>query len=387
MQTTRKIAIATGTRADWGLLSPVARALAARTDCEVVILATNMHLIPEYGDTISEIRADGFADVVRVEMPVDTDTPLDTVSAMAGCMQGMARELTRLHPDLIVILGDRFEMLATATAALMTGVPIVHIAGGEISEGAVDDSIRHAITKMASLHLTATEPYRRRVIAMGEEPGRVINTGAIGVWNMLHAPRMSRRELEESISFTLPEGSLLVTYHPATLDPENPAVRCRALLDALDRFPDSHVLITYPNNDARGRVIIDMIEEYARLNPSRVRVIPSLGRTRYISALTCVSAVVGNSSSGIVEVPSMGIPTVDVGIRQRGRLAGASVNHCGDAADEIAAAIAAALSPEGQETARTSPNPYAKADTLAIMAEAIACTPLDKLRTKKFHDI
>lgn len=387
MQTTRKIAIATGTRADWGLLSPVARALAARTDCEVVILATNMHLIPEYGDTISEIRADGFADVVRVEMPVDTDTPLDTVSAMAGCMQGMARELTRLHPDLIVILGDRFEMLATATAALMTGVPIVHIAGGEISEGAVDDSIRHAITKMASLHLTATEPYRRRVIAMGEEPGRVINTGAIGVWNMLHAPRMSRRELEESISFTLPEGSLLVTYHPATLDPENPAVRCRALLDALDRFPDSHVLITYPNNDALGRVIIDMIEEYARLNPSRVRVIPSLGRTRYISTLTCVSAVVGNSSSGIVEVPSMGIPTVDVGIRQRGRLAGASVNHCGDAADEIAAAIAAALSPEGQETARTSPNPYAKADTLAIMAEAIACTPLDKLRTKKFHDI
>ena len=387
MQTTRKIAIATGTRADWGLLSPVARALAARTDCEVVILATNMHLIPEYGDTISEIRADGFADVVRVAMPVDTDTPLDTVSAMAGCMQGMARELTRLHPDLIVILGDRFEMLATATAALMTGVPIVHIAGGEISEGAVDDSIRHAITKMASLHLTATEPYRRRVIAMGEEPWRVINTGAIGVWNMLHAPRMSRRELEESISFTLPEGSLLVTYHPATLDPEDPAVRCRALLDALDRFPDSHVLITYPNNDARGHVIIDMIEEYARHNPSRVRVIPSLGRTRYISALTCVSAVVGNSSSGIVEVPSMGIPTVDVGIRQRGRLAGASVNHCGDAADEIAAAISAALSPEGQETARTSPNPYAKADTLAIMAEAIACTPLDKLRTKKFHDI
>lgn len=387
MQTTRKIAIATGTRADWGLLSPVARALAARTDCEVVILATNMHLIPEYGDTISEIRADGFADVVRVAMPVDTDTPLDTVSAMAGCMQGMARELTRLHPDLIVILGDRFEMLATATAALMTGVPIVHIAGGEISEGAVDDSIRHAITKMASLHLTATEPYRRRVIAMGEEPWRVINTGAIGVWNMLHAPRMSRRELEESISFTLPEGSLLVTYHPATLDPEDPAVRCRALLDALDRFPDSHVLITYPNNDARGRDIIDMIEEYARHNPSRVRVIPSLGRTRYISALTCVSAVVGNSSSGIVEVPSMGIPTVDVGIRQRGRLAGASVNHSGDAADEIAAAISAALSPEGQETARTSPNPYAKADTLAIMAEAIACTPLDKLRTKKFHDI
>ena len=383
----RTIAIATGTRADWGLLSPVARSLASRPDCEVSILATNMHLIPEYGDTIREIEADGFADVVRVEMPVDTDTPLATVKAMSGCMEGMARELTRLRPDLIVILGDRFEMLATATAALMTGTPIVHIAGGEISEGAVDDSIRHAITKMASLHLTATEPYRRRVVAMGEEPGRVVNTGAIGVWNMLHAPRMTRRELEESIGFTLPEGSLLVTYHPATLDPEDPAVRCRALLDALDRFPDSHILITYPNNDARGRVIIEMIERHAADRPDRVRVIPSLGRARYITALECVSAVVGNSSSGIVEVPSMGIPTVDVGMRQRGRLAGPSVIHCGDSTDEIAGAIASALTSEGQETARTSPNPYAKADTLDIMVRAIAETPLDTLRHKKFHDI
>lgn len=382
----RTIAIATGTRADWGLLSPVARGLASRPDCEVSILATNMHLIPEYGDTIREIEADGFADVVRVEMPVDTDTPSPPSRPCRGAWR-MARELTRLRPDLIVILGDRFEMLATATAALMTGTPIVHIAGGEISEGAVDDSIRHAITKMASLHLTATEPYRRRVVAMGEEPGRVVNTGAIGVWNMLHAPRMTRRELEESIGFTLPEGSLLVTYHPATLDPEDPAARCRALLDALDRFPDSHVLITYPNNDARGRVIIEMIERHAADRPDRVRVIPSLGRARYITALECVSAVVGNSSSGIVEVPSMGIPTVDVGMRQRGRLAGPSVIHCGDSTDEIADAIASALTPEAQETARTSPNPYAKADTLDIMVRAIAETPLDTLRHKKFHDI
>lgn len=387
MQTPRHIAIATGTRADWGLLSPVARALAARPDCRVSILATNMHLIPAYGDTIAEIEADGFADVVRVEMPVDTDTPLATVKAMGACMEGMAGELTRLRPDLTVILGDRFEMLATATAAMMTGVPIVHIAGGEISEGAVDDSIRHAITKMASLHLTATETYRQRVIAMGEEPHRVINTGAIGVWNMLHSPRPTRRELEESIGFTLPEGSLLVTYHPATLDSVDPAVRCRELLKALDCFADRHILITYPNNDARGRVIIDLIEEYARLHPGRVRVIPSLGRQRYIAALECVAAVVGNSSSGIVEVPSMGIPTVDIGMRQRGRMAGASVIHCGDSATEITAAIARALSPEWREVARTSPNPYARPDTLAMMTEAIAGTPPETLRHKHFHDL
>ncbi len=383
----RTIAIATGTRADWGLLSPIARALTERTDCRVVILATNMHLSPRYGETIREIEADGLPEIRRVDMPAGIETPVETVDAMAACMSAMARELDQLRPDLLVILGDRFEMLATATAALMLRVPIVHIAGGEISEGAVDDSIRHAITKMAALHLTATEPYRRRVIAMGEEPERVINTGAIGVYNILHTPLLSRRELEESVGLTLRPGSLLVTYHPATLDDGDVATRCQALLAALDRFPESDVIITYPNNDPRGRVIIDLIEEYGRNNPGRVRVIPSLGKLRYLSALRYVSAVVGNSSSGIVEVPSMGIPTVDIGIRQRGRLCSDSVIHCGDSADEIADAISLALSPEGQKRAQTSPNPYARPDTLDIMVKAIAETPLEQLRTKKFHDI
>ena len=179
----RKIAIATGTRADWGLLSGIAKALDARDDCEVVVLATNMHLSPRYGDTINEITSDGFCPE-RVAISDTTDSPSGTVKAMAECMAGMAEALDRVRPDLLVILGDRFEMLATASAALMMRVPIVHIAGGEISEGAIDDSIRHAITKMSALHLTATEPYRRRVIAMGEEPERVVNTGAIGVYNL-----------------------------------------------------------------------------------------------------------------------------------------------------------------------------------------------------------
>ncbi len=383
-----KIAIATGTRADWGLLSPVACALSRRPDCRVEILATNMHLSPLYGDTINEIVADGFGGcITRVEMPVGTNDPVGAVEAMAVCMTGMARALRELAPDLIVILGDRFEMLATATAALMLRVPIVHIAGGEISEGAVDDSIRHAITKMASLHLTATETYRRRVIAMGEEPGRVINTGAIGVYNILHTPLLSREELAASVGLPFRPDTLLVTYHPATLDSDDPAIRCRALLDALDRFPESDLIITYPNNDPRGRVIIDMIEAYGKANPERVRVIPSLGKLRYLSALRYVSAVVGNSSSGIVEVPSMGIPTVDIGIRQRGRLCSDSVIHCGDSAPEIAAAIAEALSPEGRARALTSPNPYSRPDTLDIMVDAITGTPPHILLSKKFHDI
>lgn len=383
----RKIAIATGTRADWGLISGIAVALREREDCQVTVLATNMHLQQRYGMTVNEIKDSGFTDIICVPMPDTGDTPVGTVDAMAECMRGMANALQSVAPDLIVILGDRFEMLATASAALMLRIPIVHIAGGEISEGAIDDSIRHAITKMSALHLTSTEPYRRRVIAMGESPERVINTGSIGVYNLMHEPLMSRAGLERSIDFTLPEGSMLVTYHPATLDTGDTAEKCRNLLAALDRFPDSHILITYPNNDAQGRVIIDLIEEYGRRNPDRVRVIPSLGKLRYLSALRCVSAVVGNSSSGIIEVPSTGIPTVDIGIRQKGRLCSDSVIHCGDSTDEIAAAITYALSPEGQAMARKAQNPYARPDTLDLSVRAIAGTPLEQLRTKKFYDL
>lgn len=384
---TRKIAVATGTRADWGLLSGIARALDARPDCEVTVLATNMHLNPRYGDTLKEIIADGFLTPVCVPMPDTTDSPVGTVEAMSDCMTGMARELQLLKPDLIVILGDRFEMLATATAAMMLRIPIVHVAGGEISEGAIDDSIRHAITKMSALHLTATEPYRNRVIAMGELPERVINTGAIGVYNAMHEKLMSRDELEVSIGMNLPQGSMLVTYHPATLDDGDPADRCEALLAAIDRFPDSNVIITYPNNDARGRVIIDIIEKYGAEHPDRVKVVPSLGKIRYLSALKYVSAVVGNSSSGIVEVPSAHIPTVDIGIRQQGRLSGRSVIHCGDSEEEIAYAIRYALSPEGQNMAKEAENPYFRPDTLDTIVTAIAETPLEKLRNKKFYDI
>lgn len=382
----KRIAIMTGTRADWGLLSPIAADLSRRAGITVDIIATNMHLSDCYGHTVDEIRADGFN---PVELPVETDddTPRGKLRAMAQCQQGVAEILESLGTDLVVILGDRFEMLAAATAALMMRVPVVHIAGGEISEGAIDDSIRHAITKMSSLHLTACETYRRRVIAMGESPDRVINTGAIGVYNLLNGEPMTAAELSESIGFTVDSSTLLVTYHPATLDVNSAASLFGNLLDALDRFPALKVLFTYPNNDAGGRTIIPMIEDYVARNHGRAFAVPSLGRRRYLSALKTVAAVAGNSSSGIVEVPSAGIPTVDIGIRQQGRLRSDSVIHALDSADSIAEAIAKALSPEMRAVAATAPNPYCGPDTLKRITDAIASANPAELKMKKFYDI
>lgn len=384
----RRVAIVTSTRADWGLLSGIAHGLAIRDDVDLRIVATNMHLDPRYGNTITEIEADGFDVAEKVEMIPETDAPVDVAKATSRCVAGMADAFDRLRPDLLLILGDRYEMLAVATVATLMRIPIAHIAGGEISEGAIDDNIRHALTKLSALHLVATEPYRHRVIAMGEHPSRVINTGAIGVYNIANIDLMTKDRLEASIGgMTLGRDSLLVTMHPATADDGLVADRMQSLLDALDRFPDSNLLITYPNNDSNGAVIIDMITRYTDRWPSRVTVVPSLGRVRYLSALRYVGAVVGNSSSGIVEVPSAGIPTVDIGIRQQGRIAAESVIHVADDADSIAAGITKALSKDFRAMASKVVNPYYKPDTLKLIVEAVAETPLEMLRGKSFYDV
>ena len=385
----RKICIATGTRADWGLLSGIAKALDSRDDVELQIVATNMHLSERYGATYHEIERDGLHIDYRVPMPADTDSPHDTVVAMSECMRGFADAYETLRPDLLIILGDRYEMLAVASAAAMMRIPIIHIAGGTVSEGAVDDSIRHAITKLASLHLAETDEARRRIVQMGEDPARVVATGALGVWNIMNQPLLSKAELEESLGgFTLdPESTLLVTYHPATLDNGDPAARFNELLGALDMFPRSKVLLTHPNNDAGGEAIAALVEDYARANPDRVRAVTSLGMLRYLSSLRNVAAVVGKSSSGIVEVPSMHIPTVDVGIRQKGRLCSASVIHCADDCESITEAIATALSSEGRRQAREASNPYYRPDTVTLMVRTILDFMPRRNVTKRFNNL
>lgn len=387
-----RITILTGTRADWGILTPLAQALRNRTDVALSIVATNMHLSERHGMTVNEILRAGFAVDRRVPMPIVTDSPVERIHAMAQCMNGMANALTELRPNAVIILGDRFEMLASASAAAMLRIPIIHIAGGTVSFGAVDDSIRHAITKLASLHLTETEEHRRRVVQMGEDPARVVTCGALGVWNIMHRPLLTEDELAQALGgFRVTrDRTILATYHPATLDNVPPADSFRQLLIALDRFPDHNVLFSGANNDAGGMAINAMIEEYAAANPTRVKAVKTLGMELIISTMRHSAVFVGNSSSGIVEAPSAGIPTVDIGNRQAGRQRAASVIHCPDDADSIEAAIRRALSPEMHELAARRESPYYHENTRTIMVDAIMrflADLADGHANKTFHDV
>lgn len=367
-----KICIVTSTRADWGLLMPLAKALRNEDGLGTAIVATNMHLMERFGMTVDEITDAGFDVAARVPMDIEGDDEASRVRAASLCMAGMADAFLQIKPDAVLLLGDRYEMLAVASAAAIMRIPVIHIAGGAVSEGAVDDCIRHAITKLSSLHLTETEEYRRRVIQMGEQPDTVVNTGAIGVWNGRNITPVSKESLEEFLGMRLDGETAIVTYHPATNDTSaTPAEQVEAMLEAIAQFPDLKCVITYPNNDAGGASTIPLLEKFAATHPARVRLVPSLGMLRYQSMLKIASLVIGNSSSGIVEVPSAGIPTVDIGIRQQGRTAAQSVIHCGNSRRDISEAISEALSPAMKELAAKCENPYYRPDTLALMRNAV----------------
>ena len=383
----RKICVVTGSRAEYGLLSGLMRAIQEDKDLQLQVIATNMHLSPEFGLTYREIEKDGFQIDKKVQMLLSSDTPNATTKSVGLATIGFADAYEDLQPDLIVVLGDRFEILAAVSAALFFKIPVAHLHGGEITEGAYDDSIRHAITKMSHLHFTSTEAYRQRVIQLGEQPDRVFYVGAIGVENIKRVSLMSQAELENSIRFKLGEKSLLVTYHPVTLENHTAADQCQNLLEALDEFPEYKVIFTLPNSDTDGRVIIQLINEYVSLHSERCMAIPSLGLQRYLSALKCVSAVVGNSSSGIIEVPSFGIPTLDIGNRQKGRIAAESVVHCGNDSRSIIEGMQQVLSDVFRKQVKHVLNPYEKRDTTKNIYKIISTYPLENLRQKKFYDV
>ena len=381
----RRIAVFTGTRAEYGLLYWLLKDIKAHPELDLQLIVGAMHLSPEFGNTWQVIADDGFVIDTKIEMLLSSDSRVGIAKSMGLGVIGMADALERLSPDALVILGDRFEALAAAQAALVMNIPIVHIHGGEVTEGAYDDAIRHAITKMASFHCVAAEPYRQRVIQMGERPERVLNVGALGLDHLARSPRMGRQELAENLGFSLDAPFFLVTYHPVTLAAEPPIKSCEALLCALDRWPDHQVILTYPNADNGGRAIIPLLEAYAARQPERVLAIPSLGALRYLSAVAESDAVVGNSSSGLIEVPSFGVPTINIGLRQSGRIAAESVLHCEADEDAIDSSLRQALSPSFREICQQRRNPYGQGNAAEKVVEAQLEQPFGTL--KSFYDL
>ncbi|EGW22464.1 UDP-N-acetylglucosamine 2-epimerase [Methylobacter tundripaludum] len=386
-QAKRKICAVTGSRAEYGLLYWLMKEIQDDSALELQIIVTGMHLSPEFGLTWKQVEQDGFIIHRKVEMLLSSDTPVGISKSIGLGVIGFADALECLQPDVLVVLGDRFEIFAACQAAMTHRIPIAHIHGGEITEGAVDDAIRHAITKMSHLHFTATESYRRRVIQLGEQPQRVFNAGAPGLDNIFRLQLLDKPQLEQAIGFKLGKRNLLVTFHPVTLENATAASQFGNLLKALDCFDDSHIIFTQPNADADGRVIIDMIEQYRQRFPERIASFVSLGSLRYLSALKYMDAVVGNSSSGLIEAPAFKIGTINIGDRQKGRLCADSVIHCEPEVDAIVQAFNRLFSEKFQESLKTVENPYGNSGASAKIKELLKSQSLDGLLKKSFYDL
>ncbi len=381
----RKICVVTGSRAEYGILRSLIKAIKDDSELTLQIIATNQHLSKLQGETYKEIERDGFTIDYKVYMADDeaADNANATAKSISRGVAGFADAFDALKPDMLLILGDRYEMLAVASTALIYKIPIAHLHGGEITEGAFDDAIRHAITKMSHLHFTSTEAYRKRVIQLGEQPERVFNAGALGVENIFNTDFMTKEKIEQSLNFKLTDKCLLCTYHPVTLSNMPSEVQVLNLLDALDNYKDYHIIFTYSNSDTNSQIIIKRIQEYVDKNANRCMFIPSLGQRRYFSALKYVTAVIGNSSSGIIEVPGFGIPTLNIGDRQKGRIAADSVINCGYSTQEIKDGLAKVLA-YGH---RVIDNPYSKKGTCQAILNTIKTFPLENIVQKHFYDI
>lgn len=380
----KKICIATGTRAEYGLLNPLMSLIKKDKSFELQIIATAMHLSPEFGMTINEIVKDGYKINEKIEMLLSADTDTAVVKAMGLAMITASDAFKRLKPDLLIILGDRFEMMALATSAYLMNIPIAHIAGGETTEGAFDEGIRHSITKMSSLHFAATDIYKKRIIQLGENPKSVFNVGAIGLDNIKNMKLFSRKELEKDLKLSFDRKTALVTFHPVTLEKESPQKQFLQVLNALEKFPDLILIFTMPNSDTGGREIIEMVKKFTSKR-SNAYAFTNLGQKRYLSMLKQVDLVIGNSSSGIVEVPFMGISTINIGDRQKGRIMNESIINASCETDAIAAAIKIALSKK--RSSGKIKNPYGNGTAAMQMLQVIRKNINNISTKKKFYDI
>ena len=355
----KKICVATGTRAEYGILKPLIDKIYHSKECELQLAVTGMHLSTEFGLTYREIEKDGYPITAKIEMLLSSDTPAGITKSMGVELIGFADYFAVHQPDLVIILGDRYEMLMVASAALIARIPIAHIHGGEVTEGLIDEAIRHSITKMSQLHFVSTEEYRRRVIQMGEQPDTVYNVGALGVENVKNIRLLDREQLEKEIDFKFSEKTVLVTFHPVTLEKMTAREQFSNLLKVLERHKEIRIIFTKANADTAGK------------NKDRCAAYASLGQLRYLSAVRQCCAVVGNSSSGIIEVPSFGIPTVNIGDRQRGRVCAGSVISCGNAIEEIQKALEEALSADFYKAIQKMKNPYEGENTAQTIYETI----------------
>lgn len=372
----------TGSRAEYGLLFWLLHDLQADPDFELQLVVTGMHLAFEFGNTVGEIESDGFVISRRVEMLLSGDTPAAMAKSIGLGVIGMSDALEQLRPDIVVVLGDRFEIFAAAQACLVHNIPIAHIAGGDTTEGAIDEAMRHAITKMAHVHLVTNELSARRVRQLGEDPRRVFNVGSPGLDHLRRRPLLDRNALEAALEARLGERNLLITFHPVTLERDYGAAEFDELLAALEHLdPAISLWFTEPNADAGGRAIASALRSWVAANKARAHVYASLGQ-RYLSLMAQANAVVGNSSSGLYEAPSLGVASVDIGERQRGRLAAASVLHCVGERGAIGEAIARAMLLDCRETV----NPYGDGRASGRIIDVLRSLPGSAgLLRKSFH--
>lgn len=382
----KTVCIVTGSRAEYGLLKPLIEGIQKSPGLHLQLIATGMHLSPEFGLTVSSIESDGFRVDRKVETLLSSDTPVGTTKSMGLGLIGFADALAELKPDIMLVLGDRYEILAAVAAALIARIPVAHLHGGEVTEGAFDESIRHSITKMSHLHFVAAEEYRQRVIQLGELPERVFQVGALGVDNITQTQLLSRDELEKSLDWKLAPTNLLVTFHPVTLDDGTGELQMAELIAALSELKQTGLLFTMPNADTGGRNLVRQIQDFCSKNPLAV-FFKSLGQQRYYSCIKHFDGVVGNSSSGLIEVPSFEKGTVNIGDRQKGRLKASSVIDSAPTRLNISHALQKLLSPAFQADLKNTINPYGKAGTCDSIIQILDDVQLDGILKKRFFDL
>lgn len=384
MHKPRKICVITGTRAEYGLLYWLMRGIEVANDLELQIIATGMHLSPEFGLTYKQIEQDGFTINKKIEMLLSSDSAVGISKAIGLGMIGFSDALAELQPDLLVVLGDRYEIFSAVSVAR---IPIAHLHGGEATEGLIDEAIRHSITKMSHLHFTATEVYRNRVIQLGEQPDRVFNVGAVGIDNIKRLSLLSRERVEASIQFKLGKCNLLITFHPVTLEQATAEAQFENLLQVLDELENAHLIFTKSNADTNGRIINALIDKYVAAHPDKAVVHTSLGQLLYLSTMQYMDGVIGNSSSGLLEAPSFRIGTINVGDRQRGRIKAESVIDCNPTVEDIRHAFKELFSESFKKKLKNVINPYGEGGAAEKIVEIIRSYPLEGVLEKQFYDL